>query len=236
MGLFDEPIKELDDFLREKLKQLRELNPEDYTSWPEGESIILEEETALELGHPGEGSLSFMVWAQSDSLARDHIFLIGPDLSELKAKRAPFAQVIRVRGNFSDEYECYCELRDAVYLTRLKGFMTRILPSRQTIWCRVDENALEDGFSLGHLGFALLKNLRALSFVSGADVIFITSSKGDLNQLRRTAEKAGRITNALLKMTEEKIFDCQTCEYLDVCEKVLELKEIRRRLNRGFKG
>ena len=34
----------------------------------------------------------------------------------------------------------------------------------------------------------------------------------------------------MIKMYEEMNFDCETCEYVEVCEEVVELKQIRERL------
>jgi len=233
MGLFDEPFREVEDFLREKqgLKQIRELLLKPGLNWLEEASLILEEESALELGHPSQGSLSFLVWSQAIKKNQDRILILGPDLSELKEKKVLFGQIIRVYGSFPDEYQCYCQLRDALYQTRLKGLMVRLIPSQQVIWCRVNQTALAQGFSLSHLGWALIKKIKALSFVASVEVIFITSGKKDLNRLKPAGEKVARISGALVKMVEEKNFECESCEYWEVCEKVLELKQIRNRLN-----
>jgi len=237
MGLFDEPFREVEDFIKEKqdLKQIRELPLKSILNWSEEASLILEEESALELGHPGQGSLSFLVWSQALKKNQDRLLILGPDLNELKGKKAPFGQIIRVYGSFPDEYQCYCQLRDAIYQTKLKGLMMRLIPSQQVIWCRVHQTALAQGFSLSHLGSALIKKIKALSFVESVEVIFITSSKKDLNQLKPAGEEVKRIAGALVKMVEEKDFDCEACEYWEVCEKVLELKQIKKRLNKKGK-
>jgi CO dehydrogenase/acetyl-CoA synthase beta subunit len=190
----------------------------------------------LELGNPGIGSLSFLVWSEDKAEKtkkapkEDRIILIGPDLKKLKAKKIPFGQVIRVRGAFRDEYECYRELRDAVFDTKLKGFMVRVLPSRQTIWCRVDRESLDKGFSLAHLGAALVRSLKSISFVSSVDVIFVTSGKADLEKLKRPGEDSDQIVGALMKMVEEKSYDCDSCDYQELCDKIEELKMIRKNL------
>jgi hypothetical protein len=238
MGIFDEQVKLIHQFISTKknLNQLREFQVNSYRSWLSGSSLILEEGTALELGNPGLGSLSLIMWSWEKGNNKDHVFLVGPDLKEMSRKSMPFCQIIIARGSFRDEYECYRELRDAVFDTKMRGLMVRVLPSRQTIWCRVSREALEEGFSLGHLGAALIRNLKDIEFVSGVDVVFVTSGKSDLKILMEPTHTAGRIAGALVKMGEEMSLDCNSCEYRDVCEQVVELKKIRNRLKEGAAG
>jgi len=167
---------------------------------------------------------------------RDRVLLIGPDLKEARQKSIPFGQIVRVRGNFRNEYECFRELRETVLDTRLKGFMVRALPSRQTVWCRVNQLALDQGFSLAHLGAALVKNLKRISFVSSAEIIFVTSGKSDLEKLKTAGEETERITGALMKMGEEMSFDCNSCDYQEVCDKIDELKKIKNKLKNGVRS
>jgi len=65
---------------------------------------------------------------------------------------------------------------------------------------------------------------------SGVEVLFVTSSPGDVERLSGAAADARRIIEAMMKMYEEKNFDCETCEYSDVCDEVMELKKIREKL------
>jgi len=299
MGLFDGPLKELENFLSEKQKQglVKELSASARKKWPSESSLILEEDAALELGNPSIGSLSFLVWSEDpekkarqktlspsreragrggssnisnpsnpyqkrlkspsplsppvqggeirvgekdrfpatmdeQAKTQDRILLIGPDLKEVRQKSIPFGQIVRVWGKFRDEYECFRELREAVLDTRLKGFMVRALPSQQTVWCRVNQLALDQDFSLAHLGAALLQSLKKINFVSSAEIIFVTSGKSDLEKLKQAGEETEGITGALMKMGEEKSFDCSSCDYQEVCDKIEELKMIKKKLQK----
>ncbi len=231
MGLFDEQVESIRDFISQKKAEnrARELDIDSCLDWPLGSSLILEEDTALELGNPGIGSLSLILWQEGQGDG-DRVLLIGPDLNEIREKGIPFCQIVLVRGSFSDEYDCWREIREAVYETKLKGFMVRVLPSRQDIWCRVNREALAGGLSFGHIGAALVRSLREVDFVSGAEVIFVTSGREDVEKLKQTGYAAGRIVSAMMKMVEEMNFDCEGCDYREVCERVEELKRIRMRL------
>ena len=61
-------------------------------------------------------------------------------------------------------------------------------------------------------------------------VLFIVGEQEELDLLRPAAEKARDVVEALIKMYEEMNFDCESCEYLEVCDEVAELRLIRDRL------
>jgi len=232
MGLFDRPLEGVRRFLDQKrgLGEVREFDADAVADWPEGSSLILEEETAIELGNPGVGSLSVLLWTEAEEIADGRISLLGPDLGEIPAGSAPFGQILMVSGTFEHAFESYTELRDAVYETRLEGLMNRSLPSQQSLWCRVDEEAMRRGLSLSHLGAALIRSLRSVDSVRGAEAVLVTSGARDLEELAGPAHEAGRLVEALMKMNVEMDFDCDTCDYREVCESVAELKKIRKRL------
>ncbi len=231
MGLFDEQIEEVGRFLacmrdRGDLREL-EVRPE---RWPSVSSLLLSEDTAIELGNPSVASLSFVIWGDPARVRDGVVSLVGPDVSEMDERGVPFAQVVIAGGKFTDEYESYRDVREAIYDTVLEGFMVRTMPSRQSIWCRISREAVSSGFSLADLGDALIWNLKTVEPVTGAEVLFVTSSVADVEKLVPAASGARRIIEALMKMYEEKNFDCETCEYKDVCDEVMDLKKIRERL------
>ncbi|MBU4241164.1 MAG: hypothetical protein KKE43_06660 [Actinobacteria bacterium] len=231
MGLFDEQVEEVGRFLacmRDR-GDLRELEARG-ERWPSGSSLLLAEDTAMELGNPSVASLSFVVWGDPARVRDGVVSLVGPDIAEVRSDSVPFAQVLIVSGEFTDEYESYRDLREAIYDTLLDGFTVRTMPSRQSVWCRVSREAMDKGFSLGDLGAAMTRNLKAVEPVSGAEALFVTSSTADVEKLAPAASGARRIVEALMKMYEEENFDCETCEYKDVCDEVMDLKKIREKL------
>lgn len=238
MGLFASPRRRVEHFLAqpETAARLRDLTWKRAETWPEESTLILEDEAVLELGHPSLGSLAFLLW-QEDPLPRpEQVLLLGPDLSELQTRRASFGQVISVYGSFTDEYDCYQALRETIYETKLAGLMTRILPSRQTIWMRFNRAALEQGISLAHWGAALVRRLKAIDFVWGVRVLFITESRADLRRLESAGRETAGIAGALFKMSEERHYDCASCEFREVCEQVPDLRRLREKLQARRRG
>lgn len=232
MGLFDQPLGEIRAFIDSRYAdgRARELPFTPVLPLSDRPQVILSEDTGLELGGPGTVSRSLLLWDAGGGVADGRITLIGPDFGEAASSSLSFAQVLIAGGDFSDEYDCYRELRDATYNLRLRGFMTRVFPGRQSIWCRVSREALNGGFSAQVLGSALIQALKRLDFVHAAEVLMVTSSKDEVEELAGAADKVMDIVEALIKMYEEMNFDCESCEYVEVCDEVVELREIRERL------
>jgi len=161
------------------------------------------------------------------------VLLAGPDVTESAELSLPFAQVLVAQGSFPNEYDSYRDLRDAVYDTHLEGLSVRTMPSKQTLWCRVSRDAFSSGLSLAHLGAAYIDALKEVPGVAAAEALFVTSSAADVAKLQRAASGAQRLVDAMMKMYQEQNFDCETCEYQDVCDTVMDLKKIRKKLADG---
>lgn len=238
MGLFDQPLREIRSFVEEKYAggQARELPFTPVLPLSDTPQVILSEDTGLELGNPGVASRSLLLWDAREGVTDGRITLVGPDFYEAGSSSLPFAQVIVVGGEFSDEYDCYRDLRDATYNLGLRGFMTRVFPGRQSIWCRVSKEAMAAGFSAQILGSSLIQALRRLDFVDAVEVVFVTAGKSEVDELSEASDKVLDIVEALIKMYEEMNFDCEECEYVDVCDEVVELRRIRERLQAEREG
>jgi CO dehydrogenase/acetyl-CoA synthase beta subunit len=238
MGLFDQPLDEVKAYIERKYEggRARELSFTSVLPRADSKQVILSEETGLELGNPGVASRSFLLWDAGEGVADGRITLVGPDFGEAGSTSLPFAQVVLVGGEFTDEYDCYRDLRDATYNLKLRGFMTRVFPGRQSIWCRISKQALSTGFNAGMLGSSLIQALKRLEFVDRVEVLLVTSSKEEVEELAPTADTVMDIVEALIKMYEEMNFDCEECEYVEVCDNVVELRQIRDRLQAEREG
>lgn len=236
MGLLDRPFQKTLSLL-EALSQQGETATCDLaevSDWPIESSLILEEDTAVELGNPKTGSLSLLLWSETLPIADNAIRLFGPDLDQLEGRSAPFAQIVLVNGKFADDYDVYRDLRNTVYDTHVSGLMARTLPSRQTLWCRVGKQALQEGLRLSHLGATLIRNLKTNTSAAAVSVNFITLQNGHWPELLSVANETSRLIGALLKVYEEPDHECETCDYWDVCESVEELRKIRKQKTKGL--
>ncbi len=108
--------------------------------------------------------------------------------------------------------------------------MIKAVPSSLNIWSRVGRKSAKKGFSFRVLGQALIDGYRAQFNIQSMEILFVTSSKEDVEALKELHHKVIRILGAMNKMMEEMSFDCSSCEYLDVCGDVRKLGALREKL------
>ena len=239
MNLFDDSIEKLRLFLdhQKAAGSLRELKAS-HKTWPEGErgNIVLASDTAVELGSPEKESVSFMVWTEKSGLIKNNrINLIGPDISENKSsdtmQSLPFGKVVLLTLKGMDENNCYERHRQidmARYDLNLKGYMMRAASQYMREWSRVSREAARSGFSFAHLAGALSSIYSRVEFVEGVEYIFVTSSTEDVRGLASTGSTVEKRISAMNKMATELSFDCDSCDYTEICAEVEGLRSMHK--------
>jgi CO dehydrogenase/acetyl-CoA synthase beta subunit len=184
-------------------------------------SLILKEDTALELGGPATAGTAFLLWTDDVSLVSDgRITLIGPDITETVETVIPFGQVILIGGmSLNKELQPGLErdLRDA---EGVPGYAVRSTGGR--IWSRVSRHAREKGFSLALLGSTILSQLHQnQAAVTFAEIVFVTSSVEDVQSLERIGAQVRKLSHDLrrerLKQVSGEVYECQSGIACDVC-------------------
>lgn len=233
MELFERSLVDIGAFLAGKPSRVWETKAA--LSWPAGGSrnIVLAEDMAVELGSPSMESLACMLWTGDVKSIKDgRITLIGPDI-QAAAKELPFGKIVLLGVTGFDEdntYDRYRELEEIRYGLDLKGYMLRAVSQYMREWGRISNEALHNGFSFEILGSQLIDAYRKMPYVSSAECIFVTSSTKDVMTLQAITKDVGRLIGAMNKMAAEMDYDCQDCEYQDVCDEAVELKEMRERI------
>ena len=236
MGLFDKYHDEITAYLKRKESEGKvsgfchqgELN------WPLSKSgnLVLGQDMAVELGNPKDASTSFLLWTSApDRVRNGRISVVGPDLPQTKSQQVSFGKIVIVEGadfNAENSYERYRALEKVRYAIHLKGYMMRGTSQFQREWSRVSKAAMADGFSFRILGGALIEKYLDLDFVRAVEVIFITSGRDDVLEMQTVSDQVMRIIGAMNKMAGELSYDCDTCQYTDVCSEVAELRSMRR--------
>jgi CO dehydrogenase/acetyl-CoA synthase beta subunit len=236
MGLFDTHLSEITKYVirRRNEGKVSEFFHEGQTNWPSSanQNLVLGLDTAVELGNPKDASTSFLLWNDNrDQATHNRITVVGPDLPQVKEKQISFGKIAIVNGeDFNEEnsYDRYQLLDQVRYNIRLNGYMMRSASQYQREWSRVSREAVQNGFSFRLLGGALIDALLKIDFVRSAEVIFITSSKQDVLELKPVSEGVSKLIGAMNKMAEEMSVDCDTCDYSDVCSDVAELRAMRK--------
>lgn len=246
MDIFDECIREVKEWFRQKMEGgnvrqwemptevERSSSAPDETS--QGSSIILKEDTHLELGHPSVGSCSATLATHDTSLVNDRrLTLVGPDIGETTLDKVPFAQI--AIASCEDNIEDACSIIDRTLhaAAQTNGYMLRSVPD--LIWARVSKDAARSGFSLGDLGHRLLSSLHHESNGLGkSEIFFVTSSREDVLELN---EIVGPTRSQLRKLqafgrTEDGTYecdsslDCNECPEEEVCGTIRDVIKIRK--------
>jgi len=244
MAVFDEDINQVADYmkkLQEKDLQMREFFCNGLSEnlaeelpiqvGPEANpGIILRGDTFIELGNPTNGSLSLFLWTDNPSLIPDNkITLFGPDIQESPGASLPFAQIIMAGGEKFREKD-HEKLAMAPHVSdQIEGYMVR--SSSTNMWSRVSKDAAEKGFSFEILGKALFSIFMSnIPYTQAMEIVFVTSSKEDVLQLKDLSRKVKDISQDIVKETwKAKGYDldcdynCESCLDQETCDSIREV-------------
>ena len=238
MKIFDHIIREVKTYVENKKKYVphKTCISKGIMTWPKSDrkEMVLFPDLAIELGNPDDASVSFLNWTQDASLIHDgQITIIGPDINETYEKKLPFGKIVMIEVFGFDENNAFDRNRE-LFLSKfdisLKGFMIKSASQYMAEWCRISKEAVQNNFSLGLLGDTLIKEFKKFDYVKSVEIVFVTASNDDVNELFDMGNRTVRIVSAMSKMVNEMSYDCTECEYQDVCNDADELKELRRSL------
>jgi len=240
MGLFDKQYQAISDYLgsRRREGKVSEYIHNGQTDWPseKNRNLVLGPDTAVELGNPKDASTSFLMWVNDpDKIKNGRITIVGPDLPQLSGQQVSFGKIVIVDASDFDEdnsYDRYREMELLRYDIHLKGYMMRGVSQYQREWSRVSKEAIQNGFSFQTLGSALIEKFLTINYVQAVETVFITSSRKDVLEAKTISDNVTKLISAMNKMTEELSFDCDTCDYNDVCGDVAELRAMRKKLQK----
>ena len=252
MALFDAYIKKLADYQRELQVQGRQVKeivcPTTVSELKEGlpvlvgpkasSGIILRGDTFVELGNPDIGSSAFILWTDNTKLIRDgNITLIGSDIPESAGGSLPFGQVLMVGGaDLSKEEHALLEANQYI-ADQIEGYMIKSIP--QHMWSRVSLDVASKGFNFDVLGRALMAIFRsAVPKIEAMEVMFVTSSKEDLQLLDNIGEQIREISSNITKETWKakgydieciQLWDCESCPDSSVCDDIKGMVNVRKK-------
>jgi CO dehydrogenase/acetyl-CoA synthase beta subunit len=252
LAVFDAYIKKVADKvdgLRGKGRQVREFNcPATSDELLDGlpirvgpqanSGIVLRGDTFVELGSPDAGSCAFVLWTDNLSLIRDgKVTLIGPDIQESPTASLPFGQVLMVGGTELGNEDHSPLEQSQIISDQIEGYMIRSTSER--MWSRVSKEVAGKGFCFDTLGRALMAIFKTgAPKIEAMEVLFMTSSKEDVEQLGELASQVREISkNIVTENWKAKGFDilecnfgwdCNSCDYKPVCDDIREVITIRK--------
>ena len=193
--------------------------------------LVLQRDSAYEMGAMGKGSANYVLFTSSSELVnKDQVILYGPDMGQLKGD-CDFARIVLLRvGVLDDDDEAvYRTLKDiefAKYHVYPEGYMVRMSPESSREQIRVSKKALAKGISFRSVGASYVAEYKKDANVLNATVIFITDPKADYAALQAAAKKASAVTGTLTHILEGLPTDCSICALKDICDEVEGMKEL----------
>ena len=199
--------------------------------WPKDPmQVILQNETAVELGSPGTDSISMVLLTADSSLVDDgKITLIGSDLPACRGDSIAFGKLLFVAGHgFSEDnwHKRYEEASLSRLSLDLAGCSPRSFPQAMREWMRVSQKGIDAGFTFDVLAREQYRALHEMEFVDAVEIVFITSGSADVVRFKDIAERAAKAERAMNKMAEQLVYNCGECEFQDVCDEVDELRKM----------
>ena len=247
MDIFDDTISEIKKWFKqtgeERIAQLYRVPPPLQTDTSlfhkrprANPTIILKEDTHLELGHPSVGSCSATLATHNPSLIENgQITLLGPDIPEMEGPKIPFAQIAVACCDGDIKETSTIMDRQLHRSAQSEGYMIRSVPN--LIWARVSKQAARSGFSMSELGHRLMKALwHECEGITKAEIFFVTTTKDDVLALEDMVDVARKKLKKLLSfdLTDDDTYecteslDCEECLEQPVCDSIRDVIKLRK--------
>lgn len=203
--------------------------------------IVLSSETGLELGGIENKSFS-LIYPIKKSSSRDFsdiIHIIGPEISEIKKSQISFSLFILLSiKNLNDK--TYEDLRNLNFISdSIEGFSIRSIPRR--FWCRISQDAIENGFSFRFLGNGInsLYREKFRQKINSIQILIINSYPDLIDKWLRyteemreelTARWRAKVDNWKKRIDCDYEWACKICPYFKSCQSLQKLLERRKDL------
>jgi CO dehydrogenase/acetyl-CoA synthase beta subunit len=238
MKLYDETIKCIMSSLDgAPLKKLDMAN----ANWADAgdHNLILRADMAYELGGGTCPAVSAMgVTASTELVSADEVYLLGPDLSEIKEDQ-PYARIALVRvaedslGDGSVLYNAIRKIEYVRYHINPEGYMTRISASNGREPVRVSKEAIEKGLGFAQVGKLFLDTYHENKNIEAVKLIFITQPDFDYKSLAEQSRHLEEITGTIDHIFKNVTMDCGSCSLQQICDEVEGLRELHFKERKG---
>ena len=231
MKLYDESIKDLlagIDMTSAKKLNIVNANWEDVGD----HNLILRADMAYELGGGTCAAVSGMgVTASKELVPEDEVYLLGPDLKDIKADQ-PYARIAIVRvddANMGDGNALYNAIRKIEYVRyhiNPQGYMTRISASNGREPVRVSAEAINNGLGFAQVGKLFLDTYHENKNIEAVKLIFITDPDFDYKALSEQSKHLEDITGTIDHIFKNVMMDCGSCSLQKICDEVEGLRDL----------
>ena len=195
-------------------------------------NLILRADMAFELGGGTYPAVSAMgVTANTELVPADEVYLLGPDLSEIKADQ-PYARIAIVRvaedslGDGNVLYNAIRKIEYVRYHINPEGYMTRISASNGREPVRVSKDAINKGLGFAQVGKLFLDTYHENKNIEAVKLIFITQPDFDYKALAEHSRHLEEITGTIDHIFKNVMMDCGSCSLQKICDEVEGLRDL----------
>lgn len=231
MELYNALISKTEELLAGNTPKTWEYSPAGCWTDHGASELVLQSDSAFELGAVGYGSANYICPTSSASAVdKDEIQLYGPDITEIKGDTC-FARIVFIRVGVmdGDDEETYRALKDiefCKYHVYPEGYMVRMSPESYREQVRVSKQAVRRGINFRAIGSSYIAKYKENPNVLNVRVIFVTDPKLNFDAFKVSAKMADDITSTLTHILEGLPTDCSVCQLKEVCDEVEGMKEL----------
>lgn len=196
------------------------------------EALILRSDMAYELGGGTKAAVSGLGFTtNSDLVPESGVFLIGPDLPEIR-EDVPCARITLLRLEGIDDlepqqlYAVFRKLEYTRYRIYPEGYMIRISTVKERESVRISKASLKEGMDFAGVGACFAKQYIGNPYVKAVQTYFVTDSGVNYGALQKCAHRFEQITESLNLVFQGFSMDCSTCSQRELCEEIDGLKEL----------
>lgn len=233
MKLFDSLIKKIEELCDGK--PTRHYIYDGDGAWPEHENheMILQKDTAYELGSIGHNAVNITCVTGDTSLfgeLKNETILYGDELRDI-AKDRSYARISLIYSdnipeNTDDAYQALQDIDFVKYHVFPEGYMIRTSGQTCREQVRVGKKALANGISFEGIGNTFIEHYLQLKEVRYAKVIFFTAEDIPYSELEKLGNQAFDIKSSLSAIKNGLPTECSICDIKDICNEVEGLREL----------
>ena len=229
MNVYDQLLNEAETLLMSQ--PFRELSVRK-ASWNmlNANEFLMGREVAFELGDRFRDSVVTHIPTSSpDLVTKDGIYLLGPDLKEIKGN-INFSRVVLFNiDDIPDPNKAYIGIRKLNY-QRYKiipeGYMILSSSFENKENVRVSKKAVKKGLDFETLGNLYIEDYKKLPGVNHVQIFFLVGDYDVTKELVALSKKVNAVTDAFDHILKNVILDCDVCPLKTICEDIEELRKL----------
>jgi CO dehydrogenase/acetyl-CoA synthase beta subunit len=197
-------------------------------------SVVLAEDSLLELGSPEKLSLSRGFWTKKKDLVKNQLLVHTPDLSKQKGASLSFLHFVIIELQENQDPTNTLLFRPMNLTNKLPLVMTRTVPGK--LWMRIHKKIFKK-FSLYNFGQTIRAHyIHKFPQIKNIDIILAAGDELFISKFEKFSKAAAIISgeNRRLQWEEDGIvvcndLDCNVCDEKAACDTIREVVTFRRR-------